>query len=186
MRFNRTVLTVVSLSCGLIWWIGCGGGTEKAAETAVTETAETLRPPAAPREAESEPTMCDLMSAAEVDSAVAGKLPLGSPVGTETGCSYPVLFGVDGNALSFGTISRGNYDAYKGYEDQSSVDFDYIEGLGQEAFAINNAQVCVLLSDDSALFVGAQVMAIQEELPITQEELKAGLIEIATQVTAKV
>jgi hypothetical protein len=129
--------------------------------------------------------MCDLMSAAEVDAALGGKLPLGPAQSFNGGCQFPVSFGVDGNTVSFSKLSRGNYDAYKGYEDQSSVDFEYIEGLGQEAFAINNAQVCVLLSDAEALFVGAQVMAVQEALPITQEELKAGLIEIATKVEAQ-
>ena len=56
---------------------------------------------------------------------------------------------------------------------------------GREAFVVNNAQVCVLLAEDESLLVGAQVLAIQEELPITQEELKAGLIEIALQVVTE-
>ncbi len=186
MRIDYKITTVLGLSIGLIGSMGCGGGTEKSPEVAAPETAETSQPDSTPREAEPEPSMCDLMSATEVDGALGGKLPLGPPEGTEMGCSYPVLFGVDGNTLSFGTIARGNYDAYKGYEDQSSVDFEYIEGLGLEAFAINNAQVCVLLDDNQALFVGAQVITVQEELPITQEELKAGLIEIAGTVAAKI
>ena len=37
----------------------------------------------------------------------------------------------------------------------------------------------MLLSEDEALLVAAQVLAVREELAITQEELKAGLIEIA-------
>jgi len=126
------------------------------------------------------------MSATEVDAALGGKLPLGAPESFNGGCQYPVRFGVDGNTVSFSKLSRGNYDAYEGYEDQSSVDFEYIEGLGQEAFIINNAQVCVLLSEDEALLVAAQVMAFQEELPITQDELKAGVTEIASKVTAKI
>ena len=55
----------------------------------------------------------------------------------------------------------------------------------QEAFVVNNAQVCVLLSDDESLLVGAQVFAVQEALPITQEELKAGLVEIARKVVSE-
>lgn len=185
MKTTRTITAALGLSFGLIGWIGCGGGAETSTDTAAPETAESSRPTATPREAESEPTMCDLMSATEVDAALGGKLPLGPPASLDGGCQFPVNFGVDGNAVSFSKLSRGNYDAYKGYEDQSSVDFEYIEGLGQEAFVINNAQVCVLLSDDDALFVGAQVMAIQEELPITQEELKAGLVKIANKVVAQ-
>ena len=185
MRTTRTITATLGLSFGLIGWIGCGGGTEKATETAVTETAETARPPVPPREAESEPSMCDLMNAAEVDAALGGKLPLGPAQSFDGSCQFPVNFGVEGNTVSFSMLSRGNYDAYKGYEDQSSVDFEYIEGLGQEAFVLNNAQVCVLLSDTEALFVGAQVISVQEELPISQEELKAGLVEIATKVEAQ-
>ena len=186
MRTTRTITATLGLSFGLIGWIGCGGDAETTQDTATPETAESSQPTATPREAVSEPTMCDLMSATEVDAALGGKLPLGPPESLDGGCKYPVNFGVDGNAVSFGRLSRGNYDAYKGYEDQSSVNFEYIEGLGQEAFVINNAQVCVLLSEEEALLVAAQVMAFQEELPITQEELKAGLIEIAGKVVAKI
>lgn len=128
---------------------------------------------------------CSLISPEDVSGALGGKLPLGPPEATDSGCKYPVLFGVDGNALAYNKLSRPNYDAYKNYENQSSVDFEYIEGLGQEAFVINNAQVCVLLSDDESLLVGAQVLAFEEALPITQEELKAGLIEIARNVVAE-
>lgn len=39
-----------------------------------------------------------------VKDALAGKLPLGSPEGTDTGCSYPVLCGVDGNAPSYSKV----------------------------------------------------------------------------------
>ena len=129
--------------------------------------------------------MCALIASADVAAALGGKLPLGPPEGTETGCKYPVLFGVDGNALALGKIPRGNYDAFKGYEDQSSVAFEYLEGLGQEAFVLNNAQVCVLMNETDAYLVGAQIMAVGEPLPISQEELKAGLIELTTQLVSK-
>ena len=121
----------------------------------------------------------------EIDAALNGKLPLGPPEGNETGCNYPVLFGVDGNALAFGKIPRGNYDAFKGYEEQSSVAFEYLEGLGQEAFVLNNAQVCVLMNETDAYLVGAQIMAMGEPLPVSQEELKVGLIELTTKLVSK-
>lgn len=188
MRYRYRFLTIPTAT--LILLAACGGGSEQAApdQAASSPSPSTPEPTnhsTAPEES-STAGLCSLISPDAVSAALGGKLPLGPPEGSETGCKYPVLFGVDGNALSYGKLPRGNYDAYKGYEDQSSVDFEYLEGLGQEAFVINNAQVCVLLNEDEALIVAAQVFAMQEELPITQEELKQGLIEIANRVMSKV
>ncbi len=178
------------LAAAIVLLAACGGGAEQAAPeqdnsspspSSPTQTAQSTEP--------QEPETggyCSLMSPEDVSAALGDKLPLGPPEELDSGCKYPVLFGVDGNALSYSRLSRPNYDAYKNYENQSSVDFEYIEGLGQEAFVINNAQVCVLLNDDESLLLAAQVMAFQEALPITQEELKAGLIDIARKVVSEI
>lgn len=184
MRHRHPFSTI--LTATLILLAACGGGSEqaapdKAASSPSPSTPEPTNNSTAPEES-STAGLCSLISPEDVAAALGGKLPLGPPETLDAGCKYPVLFGVDGNALSFGKLSRGNYDAYKNYENQSSVDFEYLEALGQEAFVINNAQVCVLLNDNDALLVAAQVFAFQEELPITQEELRAGLIEIAGKV----
>jgi len=76
------------------------------------------------------------------------------------------------------------YDANKNWEKQKSMKFEYLEGLGQQAFIINNAQLCVLVNETSAYMVRAQIITMGEELPVTQEELKAGLIKIATELEA--
>lgn len=171
------------LTAAIIMLTACGGGAEQAAPEPDTSSPSPSSPPQTARSPEPDESMatgfCSLISPEDVSAALGGKLPLGPPEELDSGCKYSVLFGVDGNALSYSKLSRPNYDAYKNYENQSSVDFEYIEGLGQEAFVINNAQVCVLLSDDESLLVAAQVLAFEEALPITQEELKAGLIEIA-------
>jgi hypothetical protein len=128
---------------------------------------------------------CSFISPQDIAAALNGKLPLGKPKSLNAGCEYPVQFGIDGNNLTYRKLLRGNYDALKNYENQSGVEFEYLEGMGLEAYILNNAQVCVLLNDSEAILVAAQVVAFGEELPINQEELKTGLITVARKVIAK-
>ena len=177
------------LTATIILLAACGGGGEPAApEQSASSPSPSSPPQTAQASGLEEPEaagFCSLISPEDVSAALGGKLPLGPPEATDSGCKYPVQFGVDGNALAYNKLSRPNYDAFKNYENQSGVPFEYIEGLGQEAFVVNNAQVCVLLSEDESLLVGAQVLAFQEALPITQEELKSGLIELARTVVTE-
>ena len=176
----------VFLTAAIILLAACGGGSERSAPEQNTSSPTPSSPPQTARSPEpgapETAGYCSLISPEDISGALGGKLPLGPPEATDSGCKYPVAFGVDGNALAYNKLSRANYDAFKNYENQSGVPFEYIEGLGQEAFVVNNAQVCVLLGEDETLLVGAQVLAFEEALPITQEELKAGLIEIAEEV----
>lgn len=174
------------LTATIILLAACGGGGEPAAPEQSAPSPSPGSPAQTAQSPEPEESTtdgyCSLISPEDVSAALGDKLPLGPPEETDSGCKYEVQFGVDGNALAFNKLSRANYDAFKNYENQSGVPFEYIEGLGQEAFVVNNAQVCVLLSEDESLLVGAQVLAFEEALPITQDELKAGLIEIAREV----
>jgi hypothetical protein len=151
-----------------------------------SELATSSKSPVSTKLKPAEPvSWCSFISPKDVAAALSGKLPLGAPKSLKTGCEYPVQFGIDGNNLTYRKLSRGNYDVHKGYENQSSVKFEYLEGVGQEAYILNNAQVSVLLNDNDAILVAAQVIAFGEELPINEEELKAGLITIARTVAAK-
>ncbi len=151
-----------------------------------SELATSGKSPVSTKPKPAEPvSWCSFISPKDVAAALSEKLPLGTPKSLKTGCEYSIHFGIDGNNLTYRKISRGNYDAYKAYEKQSSVNFEYLEGMGQEAFILNNAQVCVLLNDSDAILVAAQVIAFGEELPINQEELKTGLITIARKVAEK-
>ncbi len=185
---TRHLLTLL-LVTAVFGSMACGGG-ETEAPAGETEPAiqQSRTPEAGPVEqANVAPgeNFCNHLSMEDISSALGGKLELGASEGTETGCRIPVLFGVEGNALAYGQIPRGNYDAFKGYEDQSGVAFEYLEGLGQEAFVLNNAQVCVLMSETDAYLVGAQIMAVAEPLPISPEEMKAGLISLTTKLVSK-
>jgi len=167
----------------------CGGSEDQTTSKGSEQKSGPDTSGKAPVVAKSKPSesagVCALLSPEDVTAALGGKLPLAPPKTLRSGCEYPVQFGVDGNALSYNKTSRGNYDALKHYENQSSVEFEYIAGLGQEAFIVNGAQVCILLNDEEALTVAAQLISFGEKLPITKEELKAGLIEIATKVEAR-
>lgn len=189
---NSTRLSIaLLLSIAVLGSLACGGGGEEAGapnggdQPALQEAASNNAAPATQDDAEPGETFCAHLSTDDINEALGGQLELGTQEGTETGCKVPILFGIDGNALAFGQIPRGNYDAFKGYEDQSSVAFEYLEGLGQEAFVLNNAQVCVLLNETAAITVGAQIVAITEPLPISPEEMKAGLIELTTQLISQ-
>lgn len=167
----------------------CGGSDD---QTTVNESASgpepetTVKAPViAKTQSSKSGDWCALIPAEEVAAALGGNLPLGTPRSIKAGCEYPVKFGIDGNNFTYRKLSLGKYDAYKAYEDQSSIAFEYLEGLGQEAFILNDAQVCVLLNDHDAILVTAQVIAFGEELPISQEKLRAGLIEIAGKVITK-
>ena len=168
--------------------VACGGETGTAKDGGQTPPQQSAAPRDAPMEqmeAAAPETFCTHLSAEDIDAALGGKLELGAPEGTESDCKIPILFGIDGNALVFRQLARGNYDAFKAYEAQSSTPFEYLEGLGREAFVLNNSRVCVLLSEDDALLISAQIVAIAEPLPISSEDLKAGLIELSTELVAQ-
>jgi len=188
--YRNNFLSSTWLTCIAVLLLGaCSESNEPSQTDKSTSKPESGTASKAPVAAKSQPAkpagMCSLISSEEVVAALGGKLPLGKPRSNNNSCEYPVRFGVDGNNLSYGRLSRGNYDAYKAYENQSGIEFEYIEGVGQEAFILNKAQVCVLLNDNDALIVAAMVMAMGEELPISPEELKAGLIEIAGKLIEK-
>lgn len=190
MKNLKRLLFALLLPIAIVGWLACGGGKETAAPTdgdepAAQQSATPQAQPMTQTDAEPGETFCAHLSTEDIDAALGGKLELGPPEGTETGCNVPILFGVDGNTLVFGQIPRGNYDAFKGYEDQSGVAFEYLEGLGQEAFVLNNAQVCVLMNETDAYLVGAQIMAVGEPLPISQEELKTGLIDLTAKLVSR-
>ena len=167
----------------------CSESNEQTVSDESATKSESKTATKAPVAAKSQPakpaSLCSLISPEEIDAALGGNLPLGAPKSLKAGCEYPVQFGIDGNNVTYRKLSLGNYDALKAYENQKGMAFENLEGLGQEAFILNDAQVCVLLTDSDAILVAAQVIAFGEELPISPEALKAGLIEIARKVTNK-
>lgn len=184
-------LFALLLPIAILGLVACGGGNEAGVPSGGDQPAPQqsavprAQQPMEQTETEPEKNFCAHLSSDDIHAAFGGTMELGTPEGTETGCNVPIHFGVDGNALAYGQISRGNYDAFRGYEDQSNVAFEYLEGLGQEAFILNNAQVCVLMNETDAYLVGAQIMAVAEPLPISQEQLKAGLIDLTAKLVSQ-
>ncbi len=190
MESRARILLALLLPIAAVVWVACGGGNEAGAPSEGDQPAPQqsavprAQQPMEQTQTEPEKNFCAHLSSDDIHAAFGGMMELGTPEGTETGCNVPIHFGVDGNALAYGQISRGNYDAFRGYEDQRNVAFEYLEGLGQEAFVLNNAQVCVLMNESDAYLVGAQIMAVAEPLPISQEELKVGLIDLTAKLVS--
>jgi hypothetical protein len=59
-----------------------------------------------------------------------------------------------------------------------SVKFEYLDGLGAEAFIVNEAQLGIRVGDGRFLKASVQLIAIGEALPIENEAVREGLIEL--------
>ena len=91
----------------------------------------------------------------------------------------------DGGQLGFNMLSKGNFDVYKAQQGRSGVTFEELPGLGEDAFILNNAQVCVMKSANEYFLVGLQLILFQQELPVSLEQSRAGLIEIAEKLVQR-
>jgi hypothetical protein len=128
--------------------------------------------------------ICDLLTEDEIVAAFGGRLEFGPPDLHGKGdspyqtCERPIRAGIDGNHLQFGTTTEGMYLEYKKYEQMSSVKFEYLEGLGAEAFILNEAQIGIRVGDGRFLKASVQLISFGEESPIDGAALRAGLIEL--------
>lgn len=178
--YRRTTgALVLSLTLALA---GCGG--EPAADRTEADRTGTTQAARAGDEAP-ESDFCDVLAPDEIAEAFQGELPLGSMSGEPNGCRVDIEF-ADGGMFTYRFIRKENHDSYRGYEDQSGVPFEYLDGLGQEAFILNDSQVNVLLEDGRTLMVGLQLITIGQELPLPREELRQAVIDLARTVVERV
>jgi len=63
----------------------------------------------------------------------------------------------------------------------SSIDFEYIEGLGAEAFLINGAQLAINVGDGRYLNLSVQLITM-DGLPLPKEDIGAGLQDLGRKV----
>ena len=136
-------------------------------------------PPPAPAKEETPSGMCAHLTADEIVNAFGGQLTFGPARESNRGaaCQVPIKAGVDGNSFTFGTTIEGNYLEYKKYERMSSIDFEYIEGLGAEAFLINGAQLGINVGDGRYLNLSVQLITM-DGLPLPKEDIGAGLQDL--------
>lgn len=128
--------------------------------------------------------VCAVVQSVDLEDAFAGTLEFGVPQErSEVACVVPVE-GAEGEGLIVQVTSPGNYQAKAGFEDQESVPFERIDGLGQEAFLANEADLNVLVDDDTALSAGISAIFMEENQRPEADVLKAGLTELAQALLA--
>ncbi len=199
-------LTNVSLmvAAGLMTLAACGGGTEEAAtpssQSTVRMAAQSDGIQAA--EEQTEPSLCDSLSAEEIGAAFGDKFVVSYALGEETNCIYN-LESVSGAKfevakLIIETLPGSSYQRMKGWEGNSGITFDYLEGLGQEAYIINDIEVWVLTTstrvpdwwpagEAMSVKVATQLItASGVELPISLDEIRACAIDLAGKLVARV
>lgn len=131
-------------------------------------------------EASDKGRICDLLGSVDLSAAFGGAIQFGEPSGIadRDACTVPVV-GAEGEGLIVQITIAENYEAKAQYEDQG-LPFERLDGLGQEAFIVNDADLNVLLNDTESLSVGLSAIYVGETAPPAADVVKAGLIDVAT------
>ncbi|GAB2495125.1 hypothetical protein [Arenimonas alkanexedens] len=144
------------------------------ASESMPEAEASVAPPAAPVDQGD----CDLLTSEEVSAAFGGKLTVARASGRGGrggSCTYS-LAEVSESELIIQVGNEASYLARRdGYADQSSVSMEPL-ALGKEAFAVNGgAQIIALNDKGQSLSVGLVLFVFNQPLPMTKEELEAGV-----------
>jgi hypothetical protein len=131
-------------------------------------------------EASDKGRICDLIASVDLSAAFGGAIEFGEPSGIadRDACTVPVV-GAEGEGLIVQITIAENYEAKAQYEDQG-LPFERLDGLGEEAFIVNDADLNVLLNDTESLSVGLSAIYVGETAPPAADVVRAGLIDIAT------
>jgi hypothetical protein len=131
-------------------------------------------------EASDKGRICELVGSVDLSAAFGGAIQFGEPSGSvgRDVCTVPVV-GAEGEGLIVQITIAENYEAKALYEDQG-LPFERLDGLGQEAFIVNDADLNVLLNDTESLSVGLSAIYVGETAPPAADVVKAGLIDITT------
>ncbi|MEZ5116150.1 MAG: hypothetical protein R2737_07770 [Candidatus Nanopelagicales bacterium] len=128
--------------------------------------------------------VCAAVESVDLSAAFGGTLTFGAPqdvTGTGRGCVAAVE-GSEGEGL-IATVTTGDYYREKAKYEKQDVPFEWIDGLGEEAFLVNEADLNVLLADDSAVNVAISAFFTSGSPP-DPAVLRAGLVTVADAVVA--
>jgi hypothetical protein len=157
-----------------------GRATAAAGATAKLAENPPSRPAAEPARTAGPQGYCALIESAEIEALFPMELQLGEPkvVGRADNpmhaCEVQLGIGEVGQ-LTFGTTSEGRYNEYAKYLQQSSTPSRMIEGLGEEAFLLNNAQLLVRREDGQFLNVSVMLITMSGP-PLSQEEMAESVV----------
>ncbi|MEE4175378.1 MAG: hypothetical protein V2I57_14090 [Xanthomonadales bacterium] len=179
-------IPILSLVFAALALVACGGDEPSTtAEGVPGDTVAAKSPAAADRGKSAAPEgHCALISTEEIEAAFPMALKLGKPrvigrVDNPThACEVQLGIGEVGQ-LTFGTTTEGLYNEYAKYLQQSSTTSRQVEGLGEDAFLLNNAQLLVRRADGQFLNVAVNLLVFGE-LPLTQEQMGDAVIELGT------
>lgn len=186
---RRTAAATLAIA-GLLT-AACGGDDATTEEPAAEEQAATDE--AAEQEATEQESASDAEAAAEglcatvvavdLTQAFDGTLEFGEPneSSVSESCIVPVE-GAEGEGLIVQVTTEATYEEKAKFE-QQGVPFTRVDGLGMEAFLVNEADLNVLLDDGTAVVVAISAFFVQNDLP-PAETLQEGLTAVAEAVVA--
>lgn len=181
LRVFTLILTTLALAA-------CGGDEESSAPTPAdgaaastpAQAGRSAQNTARPAEQPIEQGYCALIEPSEIEALFPADLAMKPPRvegradNPLHACRYDLGIGEVGQ-LTFGTTSEGMYNEYAKYLQQSSTPSRMIEGLGEEAFLLNNAQLLVRRADGQFLNISLMLITMGE-LPLSQEDLAEGVV----------
>jgi hypothetical protein len=190
-RRGASSVLVPLLAAGLMFAAaGCGGdddstsGDDQASEASTAGTTPSAATDAdtGSDEASAE-GLCVAVTSVDLTAAFGGELEFGEAkdsASRET-CIVPIV-GAEGEGLIVKVTTAENYAQLALYEDQG-VPFRQIEGLGEEAFILNDADLNVLLADGTAVQVAVQAFFVSGSPP-DPSTIEPGLVAVAEAVIA--
>ena len=148
---------------------GDAAGTAGARAAAATEQEATTKQDA---------TLCALLTPEEIAAAFGGTIRAAVSSDRERVCEYSIP-GHEGQILLQRMEAR-TYEERKDMYTKGSygVKPTTVEGLGQDAYLMGDAQIEVRVSDEDAISVGVMLFAVGE-VPFTPEQARSAVIELA-------
>ena len=182
------------LALAVVALAACGSGeqesiTDPAQPASKDSTVATAGEPPTKTESSARKGHCALIEPSEIEAAFPMDLKLGKPraVGrTDTpihACQVELGIGEVGQ-LSFGTTNEGTYNEYAKYLEQSSTPSRRIDGLGEEAFLLNNAQLLVRRTDGRFLNISVMLITMGGP-PLSQEDMAEAVVQLGTMMNER-
>ena len=182
IRFMKVLTSSIAILTLSLLLGGCGA---EDAGKAGSPAADQQATPSKDETAAKERGDCDLFTQEELSEAFGGKLTFGKLVGYRgrgSSCTVSVQ-GYEGEFI-LQAESREAFEnrreTYFEYERQGSATMVPVD-VGAEAYLFNNAQVIAIDSEGRAINTALQLFVFGEELPLSKEEVAAGVQTITRQ-----
>lgn len=128
--------------------------------------------------AERKETLCALLTPEEIAAAFGGTIQAAVSSGRDRVCEYSIP-GHEGQILLQRMEAKAYDDRKRMYTTGTYGKKPVpVEGLGQDAYTMGDAQIEVRVSDEDAISLGVMLFAAGE-VPFTPEQSRAAVIELA-------